>query len=454
MKNNLGMFPEGLAVSDVQHGTEVGDSQSGPAHLDASCRETSRELEHLGVRQRAQQKALKSQFNVFTAVLKYDDEVRLHSRWLHYLLNPKAEHDCEELFLNLFIQTLRQQGAQRHADDRFHQMDELPTFARDSVEVLKEHHTKHGNTDIQIESPEWLIVIENKTKSGEGENQIHDYAKYCDEHCSQGKRKFRLLFLTPDGREAQTAGDYKDQYFRISYRRHILPWIEECLRATYQYVHINQALQQYKNVVNQILNLSSDTAYMKEVTEILKKHPPIIEHLADIDQAVKELRENYWNEFVCELRKLLGAHDITLGRKIDCYGGPYFYVEPSNSFRRNSFPELKTTLQCDEGCLCIGETVYPPRTETRKEFWDRKRDKLKPVVDRLVSAFPGAYHSEGTEAWPLGWAKFLKGFMSLAFLAKNATQHSPPMHKQVAVVAEDISRYLKILEEAWPEATA
>ena len=79
--------------------------------LNTTCRKVSRELEQLSVWHEAQQKALKSRFNVFTALLKFDDEVKLHSRWLHYLLNPKADHDCGTQFLDLFMKILLKKGA-------------------------------------------------------------------------------------------------------------------------------------------------------------------------------------------------------------------------------------------------------------------------------------------------------------------------------------------------------
>jgi hypothetical protein len=133
--------------------------ENGFAQFDASCREASRELEHLSVRQKAKQKALKSQFNVFTAVLKHDDEVKLHTRWLHYLLNPAAEHDCDTLFLDLFIKTLLV-GVQPHEDNAEpNRLDELTTFDCKKAQAKMELPTKHGRLDIHIESPNWGVIV-------------------------------------------------------------------------------------------------------------------------------------------------------------------------------------------------------------------------------------------------------------------------------------------------------
>jgi hypothetical protein len=226
METNFEKTPKILGVLD--------ERQTGEANylrLDGECREAARELEHLSVWQRAQQKALKSRFNVFTAVLKYNDEVRLHSRWLLYLLNPEAEHDCGALFLKLFVDTLREKGAKRHKDGQYEETDrmddelqhfptndeldrmgEVGAFESYGVKVGKGPRTEHGEPDIQIKSPGVLVVIENKTRPGEGEGQVGRYANYCREHCEGRDQQFLLLFLTPDGSSAQSAGEHEDTY--------------------------------------------------------------------------------------------------------------------------------------------------------------------------------------------------------------------------------------------------
>jgi hypothetical protein len=94
--------------------------------------------------------------------------------------------------------------------------------------------------------------------------------------------------------------------------------------------------------------------------------------------------------------------------------------------------------------------MSPPEAALKRKIQENKV-KFKGMIKQLVDEFPDAYVSDdANEVWPLGWAVFLKGFMLPEFLAKNATQHSPPMPEQVADVVKDISRYLKILERAWP----
>ena len=58
--------------------------------------------------QKRQQNRGLNDFNLLTTVLKYSDEVRVHSKVIVALLNPKESHYQEELFLEIFLHTLLQ----------------------------------------------------------------------------------------------------------------------------------------------------------------------------------------------------------------------------------------------------------------------------------------------------------------------------------------------------------
>ena len=60
----------------------------------------------LQIRSEERLKAQHRRFNLFTTLLSAGDEVRLHTRFLHELLNPAGTHDCGDLFLKLFFETL------------------------------------------------------------------------------------------------------------------------------------------------------------------------------------------------------------------------------------------------------------------------------------------------------------------------------------------------------------
>ena len=443
---------DGLAALDEHYMAEIRNRRSEFVRLDTSCREIGRELERLRASHETQQKALKARFNVFTALLKFRDEVKLHSRWLHYLLNPSADHDCATLFLDLFIQVLRR-GVQPHDDDAHpDHLRQLETFVTKTAKVEKEVTIRYGidrRVDISMESPQWgIIVIENKTALGERPDQIHDYTNYCIKRCSG--RHYLLLYLTPFGNQAQTAGEHKDKYYRISYINHVLPWLEECLRATYQFVHINQALQQYRNVVNQLVGSTSDQAYMDQIIEILKKHPTVIEHLNEINQAVDKLRASYRENFFQELRKQLSERNMKLGPEKPEKKYSSFVIETERGFRWNKLAELKLTLEygIEEHCLYVGLVNYDTEESVRKAVWE-DRSRYASVTEHLAREFSDRY-DEGNDWWPLGWIELLKEkFMTDSFLAENGTEHSRPLFQQVTDLVKIISRYLEVVDQVW-----
>ena len=55
-------------------------------------------------------KGSKQNFNFFSAIVTSNDEKehleKYHSNFIGYLLNPKASHDCESLFLKSFFDSL------------------------------------------------------------------------------------------------------------------------------------------------------------------------------------------------------------------------------------------------------------------------------------------------------------------------------------------------------------
>ncbi len=101
-------------------------------------------------------------FNIFSILRREDDEVKLHSRFMCELLNPKAEHEQKEKFLKEFLSILKEGKELAN----FFSDDELSTI---SVE------RERDNIDILISSKDKAIIIENKIHSDYGDNQLSGY---------------------------------------------------------------------------------------------------------------------------------------------------------------------------------------------------------------------------------------------------------------------------------------
>jgi len=268
-------------------------------------------------------RASKGRFNLFTVLREIHNETGLHSRYLAHLLNPQdsweSHHDCGLLFLSLFLRVINKSGVVK--DDGSKQFGTLESLKLTDLDCARVCVTTEkflggqGRLDIFIEIDGWGVVgIENKINAGEGDDQIKRYAEYLEEHYRRQNKV--LLYLTKDGIAAKSAGAYTNSYYRISYKEHILPWIEECLCETYQHVNINQALQQYKNVLYQIIYGRSpmDEDHMKELVAILEQYPQLFDHWGDIKQGRERLRKRYTDLFFAKMREVLRQDGLKIGQ--------------------------------------------------------------------------------------------------------------------------------------------
>lgn len=225
-------------------------------------------------------KATHERFNVFTTLLGAHDEVRLHTRFLHTLLNPHGTHDCGQLFLELFFETLAEHPPLDHDGTP---ATWKPVGADAAWCVSKECSMRAGQIDLLLESTFCGIAIENKIWAAEQANQLERYARSL--RLRHGT-DHRLLYLTPHGRQAASHGSA--YYLRISYARHILAWLEKCLRSTYRFIPINQVLLQYRDVVRQITGKTVDITFMSTIADFILENHDILRQWPQIVAGVEQ----------------------------------------------------------------------------------------------------------------------------------------------------------------------
>jgi hypothetical protein len=274
-----------------------------------SLLELSKKIDAFRLTREAEQKVQHSRFNVFTTVLAAHDEVRLHTRFLHMLLNPTGHHDCDRLFLDLFLDTLGESAPVDHVGDAIDLTELVKTLKQDKFFYgnNEESRSPYGQFDLYFEFEHHIILIENKIRAGEGYEQLERYAKFLAEQ--KLEKTPLLLYLTPEGKIGETANGR--EYCRISYREHIFQWLEKCLQATYSFVNINQGLQQYKQVVEKLTGQNQyGVQEMEEIKDHLRHHPDIIKNMNVIQQARDALYFETLNQFFDELRTDLAANGI------------------------------------------------------------------------------------------------------------------------------------------------
>ncbi len=142
--------------------------------------------------------ALSDDFSLFSVLgLRCDDEL-LHSRVLAWLLDRRREHGRDSLFFQAFLKAA---GIV------------LPSSAISTYRVQLEWAREESRIDVSAyQKEEFVVFIENKTLSDEGDEQLHreesDMERLANALRVPRARQF-LVFLTPHGRPPETGNPSK-----------------------------------------------------------------------------------------------------------------------------------------------------------------------------------------------------------------------------------------------------
>ena len=178
-------------------------------------------------------------YNILTAVRNANAEVGMHSNFLSSLLKTDGDHYQGDLFAKLFIE---------------HVLD-IPDFGK-KIEVDVEEATKDNRRiDFTIKSEKYYVGIEMKIDAGDQDKQISDY--YDDlikkvEKKSIKKDKVLIYYLTTHGKKASEASHQGKPYKQISFKKHIMNWLNEAQKQVSNITNLNNAIEYYRDVVKMI----------------------------------------------------------------------------------------------------------------------------------------------------------------------------------------------------------
>lgn len=203
-------------------------------------------MDRLYAKRDAQQRRGLNDFNIFTILLSIEDEIRLHSRFICYLLDPSASHGQGYLFLELFLK-----HCNIDLDLKFESVSSV---------------TEHNYIDIYLTDGSRHLIIENKIYAGDQEHQVERYIDFIineNRDDDQVLENMCFVYLSLDGvapgeysrGRFKMAGDClvrEDQRIRfrsIHYRDQILPWIQDCLVEVSNITNLSVGLGQYRDVI-------------------------------------------------------------------------------------------------------------------------------------------------------------------------------------------------------------
>lgn len=293
-------------------------------------------------------KKIGEHFNIFS-ILKVDsNEVRTHSAFIRELLNPKGSHGFKGIFLNLFLNEIKESLFTRIEKNHISENFDLDcniskVIIEENIGQLNEEKTIGGRIDLVIKEGKKTIVIENKIYAYEQTNQLIRY--------KNAYPNAPILYLTLFGEDATSQGKLvrdKD-YFLISYESHILNWLEKCIDVVENDNMLRLIISQYLFLIKKLTSKSSLDNLHREVVNIMSKNVEEVftiynnnnpcckitdnEVLRLFDSnIIYKLKDKLFNEFMDVIENKCKKQNILFRKvwewNIDADYG--FYIKPEN----------------------------------------------------------------------------------------------------------------------------
>lgn len=256
-------------------------------------------------------------YNIFSTLHKDSDEVNLHSRFIHSLLDSSGKHNQGTIFLDLFMRSCS--------------LDEFKIDIN-NAKVTREDH----NIDILIsdEVNSKYIIIENKIYAEDQKEQIQNYIKHIYDELDE-KADIYVLYLTLYGKKPSNAslGEFKldGNYLKngkqqvkfksISYKNDILKWLNECRAEMQNLLKFDLIISQYIDVIksligtykNSISDSLTDFLLIKENYRYFSRNKDKDEfkiYENDYEGATKQIIENFLNDLTGKINNELKSYGV------------------------------------------------------------------------------------------------------------------------------------------------
>src|SRR6218665_2039668 len=178
-------------------------------------------------------------FNLFSVLRSTSDEVRLHSRFLAFLLDPKAGHNQGSALLNLLLQRLG-----------------IQDFDLESAVVEVEYQ----NIDILVRNASsQAVIIENKIYASDQDEQLW---RYHQRITAEGYTDIHTLYLTLDGAEPSEQSRKSVDVLALSYEAEIIAWLRDCIPLVAREPGVRESVFQYIELVQKLTSSDQSDIYM------------------------------------------------------------------------------------------------------------------------------------------------------------------------------------------------
>lgn len=225
------------------------------------------------------------EFNVFSILGLERREVKTHSAFIYNLINPAGTHGQGDIFLKSFIENVLK----------------LPklAFNTKNLYVNREEQFDDGRIDFIIQGNNFYVAIEMKVDASDQLAQLKRYFEHAKAHSSTAY----VYYLTLYGKEAASYSDQGIEYERISFKKEIVSWINDCI-ATIAGKNLNNLLiplVQYREIIKVITAEYEEDMKLIEIINGREKYEAAIV----VKDAILEFQGAFLKEFFDKLKKFM-----------------------------------------------------------------------------------------------------------------------------------------------------
>lgn len=316
---------------------------------------TNNLLQHISIIQKKYDEIAKitgENFNIFSVMNMEHSEVNTHSSIIGELLNPKGSHGQGSVFLDLFVEEIKENF---NSEENKIELDHFGTLINDkicerTISIGNNwENVTGGRIDLIVEDDRQIVIIENKIYAIDQPYQLIRYKNYAQ---TRPHKNAFFFYLTLDGKDLKEQEepypqndikiigsnfryDNKNEhdnfktenrglthvhyclYYPISFEIHIRVWIEKCLEKMHSLPIIRETLVQYLHLIKKLTNQTTNNKMSKDIVERMEKE---IQASFEIANNLSELKKKLYDNLIYDLKNNTEGFTITDTNHSDYYG--------------------------------------------------------------------------------------------------------------------------------------
>ena len=317
-------------------------------------------------------------YNMVNIVQKETKEVGMHSNIIYSLINPNGLHYKGNLFLNKFIEKVL-------TISNFGEVLDV------QVEEITSTLNQNRRIDFTIKSTKYYIGIEMKINHPDSVNQLSDYQLDLKNKSKEDNNQTVIIYyLTKDGKDANLVSSNGITYKKVSFGEHIIDWINSCQEEVKDVVNLNEAFNNYKQIVQKITNQYKGN--VMTLVDYMKNNEEQFDIMCDIfnekDALMECINNKFWSELLVEVKKLNQNAKHEKSNKYEWI--EFEYKDKSIEIKR--YYNLYITISDEEWRYikidCIKDQIENNKTINMKvgnsEFWQLGKIKVRQKLISLI----------------------------------------------------------------------